>query len=286
MKIISGILLISILVFNISAFAETAIGPKSGTLILVGGGNGSEMQDIASRFIKLAGGDKSRIVIIPTAEGCHQLNASRYTNLLVSLGAPDVSVFHTCDRKLANDEQYITLLKSATGILFGGGRQWRLVDAYKNTKVEKLLNDVLDRGGVIAGTSAGATIQGSYLVRGDTKNNQVMMGDHDEGFGYLKNVAIDQHLLARNRHFDMLTIIKTRPELLGIGIDENTAIIVNKDQFEVIGRSYVSIYDGSFWSREGSHLKSLPKSSDLFYFLRNGDKYDMKNRKVILSSGF
>jgi cyanophycinase len=171
-------------------------------------------------------------------------------------------------------------LINAKAVWFGGGRQWRLVDAYKNTLTEKMLWKVLERGGVIGGTSAGATIQGSYLARGDTKNNQIMMGDHQEGFGFLKNVAIDQHVLARNRQFDMFDILKNRPELLGIGIDENTAIIVRGNQFEVKGVSYVIVYDGTFWSREGSDLKKLPDKTKLFYFLRNGDKYDLLNRKV------
>jgi cyanophycinase len=107
-----------------------------------------------------------------------------------------------------------------------------------------------------------------------------MMGNHEEGFGFLKNVAIDQHVLARNRQFDMFDILKNRPELLGIGIDENTAIIVHGNQFKVIGESYVIVYDGTFWSGEGSDLKSLPEKSKLFYFLRKGDEYDLLNRKV------
>ena len=81
-----------------------------------------------------------------------------------------------------------------------------------------------------------------------------MMGDHQEGFGYLKNVAIDQHVLVRDRQFDMFDILKNRPELLGIGIDENTAVVVNGNQFEVIGESYVIVYDGTFWSREAYTL--------------------------------
>lgn len=140
---------------------------------------------------------------------------------------------------------------------------------------------LLDRGGVIAGSSAGATIQGSYLARGDTKNNQIMMGDHEIGLGFITNVAIDQHVITRNRQFDMFDILKNRPELLGIGIDENTAIIVKGDVFEVVGESYITIYDTSFWSREGSDLKHLPDKNDLFYFLKSGDRYNLRERKVI-----
>ncbi len=127
---------------------------------------------------------------------------------------------------------------------------------------------MLERGGVIGGSSAGATIQGSYLVRGDSKTNTVMMGDHVEGMGFLRNVGIDQHLLKRNRHFDMIDVIKKNPELLGIGLDENTAIVVRRDQFEVIGQSYVVIYDNT----------SVIPPDGQFFFLAPGDRYNMKTR--------
>ena len=102
---------------------------------------------------------------------------------------------------------------------------------------------MLQRGGVVGGSSAGATILGSYLVRGDTATNTIMMGDHEEGFAFLRDTAIDQHLLRRNRQFDLIEVIEAHPHLLGIGIDEDTAIVVEGDRFEVMGQSYVVIYD-------------------------------------------
>jgi cyanophycinase len=167
------------------------------------------------------------------------------------------------------------------GIWFSGGRQWRHADSYLHTKTHKAFFDLLDRGGVIAGSSAGATIQGSYLARGDTKTNTIMMGDHEEGLGFLTNVAIDQHLLARNRQFDMFEILDNRPELLGIGLDENTGIIVQGNRFTVLGSSYVVLFDGSRWSAERDTIYNLPAGSREFYMLRNGQQYDLKNRKVI-----
>lgn len=244
-------------------------------------GGGGRIDSIIKRFIELAGGNDAPIIVIPTAEGSERYDEnSGSADIMRKMGATSVTVLHTTDRNIANSDSFVIPLINAKAVWFGGGRQWRLVDAYKNTLTEKMLWKVLDRGGVIGGTSAGATIQGSYLARGDTKNNQIMMGDHEEGFGFLKNAAIDQHVIARNRQFDMFDIIKHRSELLGIGIDENTAIIVHENQFEVIGESYVIVYDGMFWSREGSDLKNLPKKTERFYFLRNGDKYDLLNRKV------
>ena len=124
-----------------------------------------------------------------------------------------------------------------------------MADSYLNTILQDKLFALLDRGGVIGGSSAGATIQGSYLARGDTKTNTIMVGDHEEGMGFVKNIAIDQHTLARNRQFDMFEILAEYPDLLGISIDENTAMLVSGDSFEVIGQSYVLIYDGTHWDQ-------------------------------------
>jgi cyanophycinase len=259
---------------------STYIGPVNGTLVIVGGGG--RIDSIMKDFIKLAGDNDASIIAIPTAEGSERYDEnSGGASTMRKLGATNVTVLHTADRNIANSDSFVKPLINAKAIWFGGGRQWRLVDSYKNTLTEQMIGKVLERGGVIGGTSAGATIQGSYLARGDTKNNQIMMGDHQEGFGFLKNVAIDQHVLARNRQFDMFDILKNHPELLGISIDENTAIIVRGNQFEVIGESYVIVYDGTFWSREGSDLKNLPEKTKLFYFLHKGDRYDLLNRKVI-----
>ena len=280
-----SILLIFILTLNSlcgqnSGKDSTYIGPAKGTLVIVGGGNLSD--SIVIRFIQLAGGNNAPIVVIPTAEGLDKYDEnSGGAGMIRRLGATNVTVLHTADRNIANSESFVKPLVNAKGVWFGGGRQWRLVDSYKNTLTEKMIWKVLERGGAIGGSSAGATIQGSFLTRGDTKNNQIMMGDHQEGFGFMKNVAIDQHVLARNRQFDMFDILKKRPELLGISIDENTAIVVQRNQFEVMGASYVIVYDGTFWSREGSDLKNLPAKNNLFYFLHKGDKYDLLNRKVL-----
>lgn len=255
-------------------------GPARGTLVIVGGGRLSDT--IIKSFIELAGGPEARIVIVPTAAGATSYTESE-GDLLRSGGAKNVTVLHTDNRDTANSAAFARPLENATGVWFGGGRQWRLVDSYKGTLTETLFRQVLERGGVIGGSSAGATIQGSFLARGDTGNNQVMMGDHQEGFGYVTNVAIDQHVLARNRQFDMYEILRQKPELLGIGIDENTAAIVRGDTLEVIGASYLLIYDGSFWSREGSDMKKLPEKEFLFYMLKQGDRYDLRKREVLSS---
>ena len=156
-----------------------------------------------------------------------------------------------------------------------------LVDAYHNTLVHLELISLLHRGGTIAGTSAGATIQGSFLVRGDTRKNTILVGNHKKSFAFIKNIAVDQHLIARNRHFDMFEVLNEYPDLLGIGLDENTGIIVKNDTFKVTGESYVAIYDGTRWSRERDTIYNLDKNQEEFYFLQKGDRYNINKRRVI-----
>ncbi|KAK6444510.1 hypothetical protein FP744_10000758 [Trichoderma asperellum] len=186
--------------------------------------------------------------------------------------------------EVANTEEFVQPLLNATGVWFGGGRQWRLVETYAGTLAQQKIRAVLDDGGDIGGSSAGASIQGDFLARGDTESNSLIIGDHQQGFAYVKNVAIDQHVLVRNRQFDMLNVLKYRPGILGISINENTAVHVSKNSAHVFGASYAIIYDGTYWSRDGSDLNQLPDSSSLFYFLREGDEYDLGLRKVIKST--
>ncbi|KAF4551238.1 Hypothetical protein D9617_14g076950 [Elsinoe fawcettii] len=262
----------------------TYVGPENGNLVIVGGGLTSD--SIWQRIIDLAGGPDAPIVVVPTAGGepTYDQNFSS-AQAFRRLGATKVTVLHTYDPAVADTDEFVAPLLEAKGIFFGGGRQWRLVDAYAGTRSEREFQAVLDRGGVISGSSAGASIQGSFLARGDTANNQIMIGDHTVGFGYLKNTAIDQHVLVRNRQFDMFDILKVYPELLGVAIDEDTALIVNKNDAVVFGSTYAIIYDGKFWSREGSDLKNLPPPESRFYFLRPGDRYDLALREVVQPNG-
>ncbi|KAI0843389.1 hypothetical protein F5Y06DRAFT_254802 [Hypoxylon sp. FL0890] len=257
------------------------VGPEDGTLVIIGGN--AQDDAIYQRIIDLAGGPDAPIITIPTADGAptYDDNAAS-AGTFRRLGAKNITVLHTYDPKVADTEEFAAPLRTAKGVFFGGGRQWRLVDAYAGTLTERLFHEVLDRGGVVSGSSAGASIQGSFLARGDTATNQILVGDHQVGFGFLKNAAIDQHVLVRGRQFDMFDILKVRPELLGIAIDENTALIVSKNDAEVYRGTYVIIYDGGFWSREGSELKHLPDSSSIFYFLKDGDKYDLGKRQVVV----
>ncbi len=253
--------------------------PGPGKLVIVGGA----MRDpeIFNRFLDLAGGTEASIVVVPTAmaDVVSDEMIGRVKEMMYDLGVKNGTVLHTKSREEANDIDFYQPILDATGIWFTGGRQWRIADSYLGTNTQKAFEDVLERGGVIGGSSAGATIQGSYLARGDTKTNTIMMGDHEKGFGFLPGVAIDQHLLKRNRQFDLIEIVEAKPDLLGIGIDENTAIIVQGEEFEVIGAGYVAIYNSKNWAD-----KSFSNNGK-FFLLSKGDRYNWRERKVTVWSG-
>ena len=258
------------------------IGPENGALLIVGGGRMTD--ELWDKFKELMGGADKHLVVIPTAISSEDYDDAFLENIkndYLKNGFTNVSVLHTRDRTEANSKEFTNVLETASGVLITGGRQWRLADSYLNTKTHNALNNVLTRGGIIAGSSAGATIQGSYLARGDSKTNVIMMGDHEDGFAFVKNVAIDQHVLARNRQNDMFEILDNKPELLGLGIDESTGIIVRKNTFTVIGESYVAIYDGTRWSKERDTIYKLPAGSREYYWLKSGDAYNLKTRSVI-----
>ncbi|MGI4728368.1 MAG: cyanophycinase [Janthinobacterium lividum] len=269
--------------FGSYSFAQqTFIGPEKGTLIIVGGGNVGP--EIWSKFIEKAGGANAKIIYVPTAGDDSTIAKNNFSNVnkLKELGVKTVTVLHTRDAKVANTEKFVAPIRQATGVWFEGGRQWKIADAFLGTLAQKEFNALLNRGGVIAGSSAGATIQGSYLFRGDTKGNTILEGDHTKGLDFIHNVAIDQHILKRNRQFDLLSFIKKHPDLLGIGIDESTAIVVHQNQFEVIGVSYVAIYDSKQFAADAKNPSGESGNNGSFYYLKKGEKFDLLGRKLIV----
>ncbi|MFC1734033.1 cyanophycinase, partial [candidate division KSB1 bacterium] len=189
-------------------------------------------------------------------------------------GLTNVKMLHTHDPAVANTEEFVKDLREADAVWFNGGRQWNIVDSYKNTLTYDEFHKVLERGGVIGGSSAGATIQGTYLVRGDTEGSQIVMTDesaHLWGFSFLRKSAIDQHIDARNRWDDIIPVIEEYPDLLGIGLSENTAIIVQADTFEVMGNWKVAIHDNTRlyypWEKP-------------YFVIGPGAVYNMKTRTI------
>jgi cyanophycinase len=190
---------------------------------------------------------------------------------LRAAGAKNVKQVHARNRKEADDPRVLSVLKSAKGVWFSGGRQWRLVDAFANTKAYELFKQVVEEGGVIGGSSAGATIQGGYLVRGNPLGNEEMICEgYEEGFRFLPGVAIDQHFSQRNRFADMLELKRNHPRLLGLGIDEATAVIVQGREMEVVGKHQVAVYDRPIDNAQ---------SQQVYETLAAGDRYDLVARR-------
>ena len=248
------------------------LGPPNGSLVIVGGGG--MLKVIFDRFFEAAGGRDAKIVVVPTAGSDADYDESTSSvKMFKRAGATNVHLLHTHDPKVADSDEFVAVLSDAKAVWFGGGRQWRLADAYLGTKTEAAFHDVLKRCGVIGGSSAGATIQASYLVRGAPEGNHIMMAPgHERGFGYIRNCAIDQHLLARKRENDMLPVIRKHPHLLGIGIDESTALFVRGNTAEVIGKSKVLFYDIALEKTVGKKFYTT---------LGPGERYDLKTRRKL-----
>ena len=250
----------------------STIGPSRGTLLIVGGGG--KDPGIMRKFLELSGGDKAVIAVVPTAmEGDNFDNETRPAPALRKAGAAKVFVLHTRDKKVADSDEFADSLKQATGVWLDGGRQWRYADSYLNTKTQKALFDLLDRGGVIGGSSAGASIQSSYMVRGAREGNTIMMAPgYETGLGFIRDCAIDQHLIKRKRENDLIAVVQKHRHLLGIGIDEDTAVIVRGNDLEVIGSSKVAIYDPR---------RDLTEGEKFYYFLNSGEKFNLKTREKL-----
>ena len=249
-----------------SAHAAPVVkGPEQGTLIIAGGG--SLGPEILGRFIKLAGGPSAEIVVIPTAGGAATYGPDcDCLKIFKALGATNLTVLHTTDRKVADSDAFVAPLKRAKAVWFVGGRQWRLVDSYLGTRTEAEIHNLLARGGVAGGTSAGASIQASYMVRGARAGNEVLMAPgYEQGFGLITGAGVDQHVTARHREGDLDALVKAHPDLLGIGIDQSTAIEVKRDGFKVLGVGHVFIHDGQE-QPNGGH----------YYLLGPGDGFDFK----------
>ncbi len=266
----------------IAAQEATEYGPANGTLVIVGGGSMAGT-GIMEKFIELGGGaEEGRFVVVPTAGGNYDqedklrvFDEDRILSSWRERGVVNVSMLHTHDSQLADTEAFVADLAQATAVWFNGGRQWNIVDSYAGTRTYDLFHAVLERGGVIGGSSAGATIQGEYLVRGATEGPQIVMTDEDNhqlGFEFLRKSAIDQHINTRNRWDDIIPVIEQQPHLLGIGLSEGTAIIVTGDTFEVMGEWRVAVHDNT---------RTYQPWQKPYFVLAPGDAYDMKARRVV-----
>jgi cyanophycinase len=230
-------------------------------------------------FVKALGDPQARVVYIPTAasslrsqnltiwEPGSEQNKEKYlADLRDRFKLSQITILHTRDSKVANSDAFLRPLREAKGVWISGGNPGRFMAVYRGTKVEKELKALLDRGGVIGGESAGAIVQGSYTIRGNPDKPVLMVKGSEEGLGLLRGVAINPHLTASKREQELITIIDRYPKLLGVGIDDDTGLIIKDGVGEVFGTGRVAIYDNT---KHGSNW---------YYWLKAGDKFDFNKR--------
>jgi cyanophycinase len=235
------------------------------------------------RFVELAGGTQARIVVIATAPSAIRFGGDNvilnpdwprdrkewgqyHEYLRRWLGVDRVEVLHTRDRREADTKTFVAPLDSATGVYLIPGNSGRLADAYLGTRTLTALKALLDRGGVVFGSSAGAIIQGSFTVRGRPDKPLLMAPGRTAGFGLLTNVAINPHLTSAKRDAELVNVVDAHPEVLGIGIDDDAALIVRKNVFEVIGSGKVAIYDNV-----------RHEDGTWYYWLTPGERFDLSS---------
>ena len=248
-------------------------GPARGYLLITGGA--TEPRDY-QRLIDLAGGKNANIVVIPNASVTKPTTQAALQEEYCGAKSPfaafpsvPCTVVFTDDRAVANSPAFVAPIKKATGVWFVGGRHWRIADAYLDTLTQKEFFALLDRGGVIGGGSAGATIQGSYMVRGSAvpDDNTIMMAPgHEIGLGFLTNATIDQHVDVRHRENDLAAVIKAHPDLLCLGIDQATSFTVHGDTLTVNGPKRVAVWDGKDHNGKG------------YFYLTTGDQLNLVTR--------
>ncbi len=266
-----GFLTLLMIIFLLNIDAQQS---KNGSMLIIGGHSKDKL--FLKHFADLIGSKDSLIVVIPTGRPAHVLaRDSGFVNLksrFYNFGFSNVSVLHTLDKKVANSDSTVENLKRAKGVyLVGAGGTGGLIKAYHGTKVQQEIRNVYNRGGVIAGSSAGAMIFGEYIGERTKSDDSFTTfgytGDLDTSLNFLPGTVFEVHLFDDNRQDNLSKVIKHNPDLLGIGIDWQTGIIVKNDILEVVGLHYAAIYDSSY--------------HDKYFVLQKGDRYHLKERRLM-----
>jgi len=261
-----------------------------GHLLVIGGAEDKyNERRILKKFLELAGGEKAEVLIVPVASDFPEFAADVYTQAFRNLGVSNPRVLRATSRQDVFQADADALLDGVTGVFMTGGDQMRLVSILGGTKfADKLRHMVRETNIVLAGTSAGAAgMSTSMIVRGESTphphKNSVRLSP---GLGFLKNIIIDQHFTERGRISRLITAVSFNPYNLGIGIDENTAIILNKEgMMEVYGQGSITIVDGSQITyneiAEVADNQEFSVCGVQLHVLRDGLFYDYLNRQPI-----
>ncbi|WP_253701996.1 cyanophycinase [Bacillus sp. FJAT-27445] len=261
-----------------------------GPLLIIGGAEEKYSGvTILKKFVELSLQNEGRIGILTTATKIPVEVGNEYKEVFKNLGEKDPITIDVDSREKAGDPQILNDVEGLSALYITGGDQSRLTQMITGTKLHKLLFDKWEQGMVLGGTSAGASIMGKHMiVNALTKDSdEILQVEMDKGFGFMSNMLIDQHFSQRSRFDRLLGAIAGNPDLMGIGIDENTAIFVQGNQFEVIGEHQVLILDGKENSfvevtknEEGS--EELTLSNFKLHTLTHGYTFDFKNRKLLI----
>jgi cyanophycinase len=271
-------------------FSGAEASPR-GHLLIIGGGDRTE--EMMRSFVELAARHRSgKIVIFPMASSVPQEVGAEQAGEFKKAGAKSVE-FYVLTREEALDERNLKILEDAGGVFFSGGVQSRLTDVLLNTPIQERLCQIYEEGGIIGGTSAGAAVMSEVMITGDEKR-KVEEGHEFEtieagnivttpGLGFVKTAIIDQHFVVRKRHNRLISVIAEHPSLLGVGIDEDTAILVERDtSFEVLGRTSVIVLDAEDSSIMATASGALRIIGMKIHVLVAGDRFDLKMRKAML----
>lgn len=264
---------------------------QRGQLVIIGGAEETDGDCLILReFVRRAGGIRAKIVILTAASSLPGEVGQEYIEVFERLGAERIEVVDTRNPEEANDLDAIRAIAQATGIFFTGGDQARIIRSIKDTILEDALHKRYAEGAVIAGTSAGAAMMPSrMIVEGASDTNPrldvVTMGP---GLGFLPEAVIDQHFAQRGRLGRLMSAILLEPNVLGFGIDENTALIVQGDRLEVIGEGAVTVVDESATTYNNSAQVLRDEPFAVFgiklHILPHGYQFDLKTRQPLLPS--
>ncbi len=288
--ICSGILILVLMFVSyvLSPITAYAQGRPKGHLFIIGGGDRSE--DMMKRFVDLASkAGQGRIVVLPMASSTPEETGKNLVEEFQNLGVKEV-VFYNFTRREAEDYARARWLAGSGGIFFSGGDQSRITEAILDTPVHKMIVELYQQGAVIGGTSAGAAIMSELMITGDEARKPEEGHEFEtieagnvilaRGLGLIKTAIIDQHFATRQRHNRLISVIAGHPELLGIGIDEETAVIVNPDQsFDVIGNKNVIVYDASKAQITAGPRRSIGIRGMIMHVLMPGEKFSIIKKK-------
>jgi cyanophycinase len=242
---------------------------------------------ILTRFIQLAGGEDARIVVISTASSLGEAATELYRQLFSQLGAKNVSGLRPLTREEANGPATAKALEAATGIFLTGGNQLRLSSVVGGTRLGAAILAAHERGVVVAGTSAGASAVSTHMVAfgasGATPKHRMVQ--ISAGLGLIKGVVVDQHFEQRTRLGRLLAVVAQSPSLVGLGLDEDTAAVIQADQtLEVIGKGAVTIVDGSQVVTDAFNTKGyrpMMVSGAILHSLPAGQRFDLTGRRLL-----